>query len=407
MSSSLQSTVDELSLSLSQLENLVNSFIGELNNANGSMAMLQSCVRAVPTGKESGVFYGIDLGGTNLRILRKNLPNGELRQLKRRIPDAGRSGSASDLFGFIATAVRDLAKECNDTERLKIGFTFSFPMKKRALNSAFLQKWTKGFKTTGCVGNDVGQLLQTELDKLGVDAQVVAIINDTVGTQLAGGLGRSGCYVGVILGTGSNAAYFRNGEIINTEWGNFNVKLPRTKADITIDNGSVYPGSQQYEKMISGLYLGDIGRLSLQEVFDFTVPKIESRDLSVPIFDRTSDLVNLDLWLKSKHGLKLDLNQRRAWKRVCQSVVYRSADLATIGIAGLIRDMKLSSEERIVVAVDGAVFGKPTYATRMKWTLNRLGISNAEIIAVEDGSGVGAILAAAVAAKGAVSKAKL
>ena len=72
-------------------------------------------VRAVPTGKESGVFYGIDLGGTNLRILRKNLPNGELRQLKRRIPDAGRSGSASDLFGFIATAVRDLAKECNDT----------------------------------------------------------------------------------------------------------------------------------------------------------------------------------------------------------------------------------------------------------------------------------------------------
>eukprot|EP00493_Phyllostaurus_siculus_P024478 UN24818 len=44
MSSSLQSTVDGLSLSLSQLENLVNSFVGELNNANGSMAMLQSCV---------------------------------------------------------------------------------------------------------------------------------------------------------------------------------------------------------------------------------------------------------------------------------------------------------------------------------------------------------------------------
>ena len=59
-------------------------------------------------------------------------------------------------------------------------------MKKRALNSAFLQKWTKSFKTTGCVGNDVGQLLQTELDKLGVNAEVVAIINDTVGTQLAG-----------------------------------------------------------------------------------------------------------------------------------------------------------------------------------------------------------------------------
>jgi len=394
--------VDKLNLSLSQLEQLVSDFVSELevDPSKSSLGMFKSCVRSVPTGKEQGVYYGIDLGGTNLRVLRKELPSGKLQQLKRRIPEKAKKNNAADLFGFIATAVRDLAQQYGDRQKLRIGFTFSFPMKKRAIDSAVLMKWTKGFQTSGCVGQDVIQLLQAEFDKLGVDAKVAAIVNDTVATQLAGGLGRSGCYVGVILGTGSNAAYFRNGEIINTEWGNFNVRLPRTKADITIDNNSVAPGSQQYEKMISGLYLGNIGKLSLQEAFpSYQIPEIQSKDLSVPLFDRTSDLINLDLWLKKSLGLVLNLEQRKLWKSVCQSVVYRSADLATVGIVALIRDMKVPADERIVVAVDGAVFGKPTYKQRMLWTMNRLGVMNAEIVGIEDGSGIGAILAAAVSSK--------
>ena len=39
---------------------------------------------------------------------------------------------------------------------------------------------------------------------------VVALVNDTTGTQLAVGLKDPNCHVGIILGTGTNACYMEN-----------------------------------------------------------------------------------------------------------------------------------------------------------------------------------------------------
>lgn len=65
---------------------------------------------------------------------------------------------------------------------------------------------------------------------------VVALVNDTTGTQLAVGIRDPECHVGLILGTGTNACYMERLEavpkfagdrsrysnvIINTEWGAF------------------------------------------------------------------------------------------------------------------------------------------------------------------------------------------
>lgn len=86
--------------------------------------------------------------------------------------------------------------------------------------------------------------------------------------------------IGCIFGTGCNAAYMEDcGEIpkiahlnlppdqqmaINCEWGAFDNEhqvLPRTKYDVAIDRDSPRPGQQAFEKMIAGLYLGEIFRL--------------------------------------------------------------------------------------------------------------------------------------------------
>lgn len=51
---------------------------------------------------------------------------------------------------------------------------------------------------------------------------------------------------------------------INCEYGAFDnehVVLPRTKYDIIIDKESPRPGQQSFEKMIAGLYLGELFRL--------------------------------------------------------------------------------------------------------------------------------------------------
>jgi hexokinase len=93
--------------------------------------------------------------------------------------------------------------------------------------------------------------------------------------------------IGCIFGTGCNAAYMEEvGEIpklahmnlppetpmaINCEWGAFDnehVVLPRTTYDVVIDRDSPRPGQQAFEKMIAGLYLGEIFRLVLVDLHD-------------------------------------------------------------------------------------------------------------------------------------------
>lgn len=58
---------------------------------------------------------------------------------------------------------------------------------------------------------------------------------------------------------------------INCEWGAFDNEhkvLPRTKYDIIVDKDSPRPGQQAFEKMIAGLYLGEIFRLIMVDLHD-------------------------------------------------------------------------------------------------------------------------------------------
>jgi hexokinase len=56
---------------------------------------------------------------------------------------------------------------------------------------------------------------------------------------------------------------------INCEWGAFDnghQVLPRTPYDVIIDKESPRPGQQTFEKMVAGLYLGEIFRLVLLDL---------------------------------------------------------------------------------------------------------------------------------------------
>jgi len=119
-----------------------------------------------------------------------------------------------------------------------------------------------------------------------MNIEINAIINDTVGTLVAHSYGDPGTRVGVILGTGTNAAYVEqasripkykgdippSGEmVINIEWGAFDnekVVLPITKYDVMLDRETPNPGWQTFEKLISGMYLGEIVRLALMDLVD-------------------------------------------------------------------------------------------------------------------------------------------
>jgi hexokinase len=117
--------------------------------------------------------------------------------------------------------------------------------------------------------------------------KVAALVNDTMGTLIASAYTDTECKIGCIFGTGCNAAYMEKcGNIpklahlnldpdlpmgINCEWGAFDNAhkvLPRTPYDIIIDKDSPRPGQQTFEKMVAGLYLGEIFRLVLLDLHE-------------------------------------------------------------------------------------------------------------------------------------------
>lgn len=163
-------------------------------------------------------------------------------------------------------------------------------MNQVGINKGLLMRWTKGFDIQDAVGKDVCALLQTEIDELHLPVKVAALVNDTVGTLMARSYaspGKTGTLLGAIFGTGTNGAYVEKlnkvtkltntkdvgefdkstGEmIVNTEWGSFDNSLrtlPNTPYDVELDEKSVNPGIQMFEKRVSGMFLGELLRLAL------------------------------------------------------------------------------------------------------------------------------------------------
>ena len=117
--------------------------------------------------------------------------------------------------------------------------------------------------------------------------KIVAVVNDTTGTLITSAYKDPKTKIGSIFSTGVNAAYMEAcGAIpkikhcglpsdlevaINTEYGAFDVSqkiLPRNHFDRVIDQNSSRPGQQLYEKMVAGLYIGEILRLVLLDLHE-------------------------------------------------------------------------------------------------------------------------------------------
>lgn len=165
----------------------------------GTRPMIPTYVQHVPDGTERGQFAAIDLGGTNLRICKVELLGNHrwtMSQTKVKVSDELKTGSAEKLFDYIAKSVHDFLSADLDQEgeKLKLGLTFSFPVDQTAIDAGALISWTKGYSCEGAEGKDIVELLQHALDRKGVHAEVVALVNDTAGTLMARAYESGGWY---------------------------------------------------------------------------------------------------------------------------------------------------------------------------------------------------------------------
>lgn len=443
--SKIREQCQELILSDKQIEEIMRRLLKEINRGLGKATQPEADIKCfityvqdLPNGKEKGKFLALDLGGTNFRVLLIHLKDeNDFEMLSKiyAIPQSIMLGSGTQLFDHIAECLANFMKEHSVyEEKLPLGFTFSFPLTQLGLTKGILARWTKGFNCSGVVGEDVVQLLKDAIARRGLDVQIeiCAILNDTTGTLMSCAWKNHNCRIGLIVGTGSNACYVETVEncemfdgpndpkkkhvLINTEWGAFGdngaLDFVRTEYDREIDHFSINPGRQTQEKMISGMYMGELARLAIVkftragllfggvgsdilfkrgQFFTKYVSEIESDKPGTYMYCR--DVLD-ELGLE--HATDEDCANVRY---ICECVSSRAAHLVSAGIAGLINKM---DEKSVTVGVDGSVYRfHPKFHDLMKAKIRQFVKPDIsfDLMLSEDGSGRGAALVAAVACR--------
>ncbi|KAM4055160.1 hexokinase domain-containing protein [Hirsutella rhossiliensis] len=435
-----------------KLKEITDHFISELAKGlsveGGSIPMNPTWVMSFPDGYETGTFLALDMGGTNLRVCQITLTDQksefDIIQSKYRMPEELKTGKSDELWEYIADCLYQFIEthhgDCK-MEKLPLGFTFSYPATQNYIDAGVLQRWTKGFDIAGVEGENVVPMFEAALAKRGVPIKLTALINDTTGTMIASAYTDPKMKIGCIFGTGCNAAYMEDcGSIpklahmklpadtpmaINCEWGAFDNEhkvLPRTDFDKVIDRDSPRPGQQAFEKMIAGLYLGEIFRLVMVDLHDNRDAKVfegqnidllrkpyalDSSFLSAIEEDPFENLQETHDLFTKKLNITCNRGELELMRRLAELIGTRAARLSACGVAAI---CKKKGYKSCHVGADGSVFNKyPHFKARGAQALREIldwpektdpkEEDPVEILAAEDGSGVGAALIAALTLK--------
>lgn len=443
---------------LQRLRQLVDAMAVEMHaglasEGGSKLKMLLTFVDSLPTGDEKGTFYALDLGGTNFRVLRVQLEGRRILNYNFEevsIPSHLMFGTTEELFDFIASKLDAFVQregegfQTPSEGQRELGFTFSFPVKQSSISTGILVQWTKGFQIEDTIGKDIGVCLQQAISQKGLNMRVVALVNDTVGTLARARYYDEDVMAAVILGTGTNACYVERADaitkcqlaksgcmVINMEWGNFwSSHLPRTRYDEDLDAESLNSGEQGFEKLVSGMYLGDIvrrlilrmaqesdlfGDLTPSSLFDHSI--LRTPYISAMHQDESVDLREVGRVMKDVLGISnVPFKVRRLIVEVCDLVTKRAARLAAGGIVGILKKIgrdgapglaggrvksdTTSKMKKTVIAIDGGLYEHyPKFRNYLQLAIAELvGEETAQHVVIQlsnDGSGVGAALIAA------------
>ncbi|XP_063045244.1 hexokinase-2-like [Engraulis encrasicolus] len=258
----------------------------------------------------------------------------------------------------------------------------------------------------------------------------VAVLNDTVGTMMSCAYQDQdqSCVIGMIIGTGTNACYMEEmsnvehiqgdeGEMcINTEWASFGdngcLQDIQTKFDKDLDGSSNSKGCFIFEKMISGMYLGELTRLLLVDMaekkllFGGEVSKaLSERDRFQTSYISDIERENTGLQRAQQILTGLGLSSKpedcEIVRRVCETISSRSAHLCGAALATIVKRIHNNRGlSQITVGVDGSVYrNHPYYRDRLGEMVKMLAPPNCIVryATTEDASGKGAAVVAAMA----------
>ncbi|KAG9439913.1 hypothetical protein H6P81_020078 [Aristolochia fimbriata] len=416
--------------------------VGLASDDNSRLQMIATDhIDSLPTGDEEGLFYGMELGRTDLRLSRVKLGgkgSGVISQEVKTvpIPTSLMVGSLKDLLDFIAGELQNFVTKEDESfhvpsgKQRQLGFAASFPVYLQSDKTVI--QWSRGFSLKDTEGKDMIEEINRAIQNKGIeDLHVSALVNDTVATLASGRYFGSNAVAAVILGMSTNASYVEealtvpkckgplplSGEmVIDIEWGNFHSEdLPITEFDICLDVESLNPGEQIFDKLISGVCLGEIVRKVLLRIGEET-PVLGNSvppKLRIPFALRTSDMAAMHQdssegqevvgeKLKERLGI-VDSSPRvrELAVKICEIVAKRAARLSAAAIVGILKKQgRMEEQQQILVAVDGGPFEHyRLYRDCLQNTVNEmLGSGFGSTVVMKhlcDGAGIGAALLAA------------
>ncbi|KAL3640369.1 hypothetical protein CASFOL_015337 [Castilleja foliolosa] len=369
---------------------------GDWEKSNSLCKLVSNLAAPLPTGEEKGTFYGINLRGTDVVILRarlegKNESVSELRRQEIEIPSSI-MGSTKELCNFVALELAKFISLHSETDsdksskRPTLGFTISYPSDQSPSSSGIHLKW-HNLLVDDTVGKEFENDINVALEKHGVDMRVFAVVKDTIGHLAGGQYYNKESVAAVSLGTGTDVAYIQSPQhtprnnnistnstethVFNMQWGNFSsTHLPLTEYDVALDAESTNPGEGIFEKLISGMCLGEIVRRVLLKMaheaalFGDNVPPklaipyiLRPFDMAAMHQDTSEDYEIVDDKLKQVFEINNSTPMvREIVTEVCDIVTERGARLVGAGIVGIVKSLDRIKTRRSVVTVEGGLY---------------------------------------------------
>lgn len=390
--SNTSATAHSITLTTTQLMEIRDQMVAEiaqgLAQPNQTIKALPAFTR-LPATLHDGQVVVLDAGGTNVRAAQIAFQQNEVSFVQPKQRDETLMSQAQEV-GAISAEVffqrqADLVHQVCQQPEFDLGYCFSYPSTNTPDGDAQLVTWTKGINVENVVGRSLRELIGKAIANNQQTARKIPVLNDTVTTLLAGAwLADCDQYIGLIAGTGLNAAAFypvnqitkltreeKQGwsesdlMAVNLEIGNFHPKF-LSAFDDALNEQRVHdhPNKQRLEKAASGRYIAPlfgqvVGRevcMNLPAEYAFDPNDIQSHAGMVA---NLRDYPNLHI------------------AQAARAVIERSADLTAVVLAAIIKGQNASNTEQHTVTtgilIEGTLFWKTEgYKERVEQQLRQL-----------------------------------
>lgn len=318
----------------------------------------------------------LDAGGTNLRAaLVSFTPGGPVVEGLRTRPIPG-LGAPITREAFLREVAEFAAPLAGEADRL--GLCFSYQAEVMPDGDGRVILFSKEVEVENSAGMLICRELLDTLSGLGHPAPAsYMMVNDTVAAMLGGFAQYDGpCdgVLGLILGTGNNVCYLAHTEhiqrplfgwdaptmVVNMESGVYS-GFPQGDFDRMVDAASMSPGTYGNEKMVGGVYQGEVLRYTLEgaaeELFSpgFAARLEQAGPLTAAHLSEFSTDPAGDGVLAR---LCADSDDRAAMEVITDCLLERAARLVVLSLAGPMEAEDMGRSAPALVIAEGSTFWK-------------------------------------------------